>query len=168
MDCSWQTARLLFLNSTSRVRAGFCVLLLRYGESFVFHPLNGIVFLIIGLELRDVPDGLKSGRHTADVPRSAMVRWSPRADHRIVQFPTWPCSPPWCSRPEVAPRGSHTTADLAASLVAGMDRHARVVSPWPRRSPPPLALPMAATSHRSLVLFITFVVILLCARRYKV
>ena len=45
--------RLLFLNSTSRVR-GYSV-----WESFVF-ILNGIVFLLIGLQLPEIADGLRA------------------------------------------------------------------------------------------------------------
>ncbi|RZL43216.1 MAG: Na+/H+ antiporter, partial [Pedobacter sp.] len=47
------TRRLIFLNSASRIRG------LSVWESFVF-ILNGIVFLIIGLELPEIVDGLRS------------------------------------------------------------------------------------------------------------
>jgi len=56
------TKRLVFLNSTSRVR-GYSV-----WESFVF-ILNGIVFLVIGLGLPEIVDGLKA----QDIPLSTAI-----------------------------------------------------------------------------------------------
>ena len=59
--------RLVFLNSTSRIR-GFSV-----WESFVF-ILNGIVFLIIGLGLPEIVEGLRSNGIPFAQPL-AMVYW---------------------------------------------------------------------------------------------
>lgn len=53
MDCICPQKRLVFLNSASRIR-GYSV-----WESFVF-ILNGVVFLLIGLELPEVVAGLRA------------------------------------------------------------------------------------------------------------
>lgn len=147
--------RLIFLNSTSRIR-GYSV-----WESFVF-ILNGIVFLIIGLELPDITQGLKAngipiriaigyGVLVTVVLILARIISSYAALITTLIF-----------RPSVAPRAASTRRRLLMPLLLGWTGMRGVVS-----LAAALAIPVtldttgAAFPHRNLILFITFVVILL-------
>lgn len=145
--------RLLFLNSASRIRGA------SVWESFVF-ILNGLVFLIIGLELPEIVDGLRAdgipvptaigyGLLVTGVLIGARIISSYAALVATLIF-----------RPSVAPRGTPRSRWLLP-LFLGWTGMRGVVS-----LAAALAIPVAladgtAFPHRSLILFITFVVILL-------
>lgn len=146
--------RLLFLNSSSRVR-GYSV-----WESFVF-ILNGIVFLLIGLELPEIVEGLRAhgtplgtaigyGVLVTVVLILARILSSYAAMLTTLVF-----------RPQVMPRGRTPRQTWMLPLLLGWTGMRGVVS-----LAAALAIPVAlndgsAFPHRNLILFITFVVILL-------
>ena len=146
--------RLIFLNSASRTR-GYSV-----WESFVF-ILNGMVFLVIGLELPEIVDGLRSkgiplstaigyGLLVTGVLIAARIISSYAAMMATLIF-----------RPSVAPRASSRRRQLLMPLLLGWTGMRGVVS-----LAAALAIPVTLDNgadfpHRNLVLFITFVVILL-------
>lgn len=146
--------RLIFLNSTSRIM-GYSV-----WESFVF-ILNGIVFLIIGLELPEIVDGLRSngiplgtaigyGLLVTGILVAARIISSYAAMIATLIF-----------RPSVAPRASSNRIRFTMPLLLGWTGMRGVVS-----LAAALAIPVTMENqqpfpYRNLILFITFVVILL-------
>lgn len=148
------TRRLLFLNSASRVR-GYSV-----WESFVF-ILNGIVFFIIGLQLPEIVKGIRSegislntaigyGVLVTGVLIGARIISSYAAMIATLIF-----------RPSVAPHARSQRLRFFMPLLLGWTGMRGVVS-----LAAALAIPVTldngeAFPHRNLILFITFVVILL-------
>ncbi|WAC14817.1 Na+/H+ antiporter [Dyadobacter pollutisoli] len=146
--------RLVFLNSTSRIQS-FSV-----WESFVF-ILNGIVFLIIGLELPEIVEGMRekgiplrtaigSGVLITGVLIAARVISSYAALLATFIF-----------RPGVMPRARSKKRRWLMPMLLGWTGMRGVVS-----LAAALAIPItldngAAFPQRNLILFITFIVILL-------
>lgn len=146
--------RLSFLNSASRIR-GFSV-----WESFVF-ILNGIVFLIIGLELPHIVDGL----HSEGIPLKTAIGYGVLvtgvliAARMISSYAAMLAT--YLFRPRVAPRAGNRKRLLLMPLLMGWTGMRGVVS-----LAAALAIPVSINSgeafpHRNLILFITFVAILL-------
>lgn len=146
--------RLLFLNSASRVR-GYSV-----WESFVF-ILNGMVFLIIGLGLPEIVDGLRSkgiSLNTAigyGVLVTVVLIVARMISSYAAMFATL------IFRPGVAPRTASSRRRWMLPLLLGWTGMRGVVS-----LAAALAIPVTLDDgtefpHRNLILFITFVVILL-------
>lgn len=146
--------RLIFLNSASRIR-GYSV-----WESFVF-ILNGVVFLIIGLDLPEIVDGLRSN----GIPLSTAIGYGVLVTGILIgarmlssyaaMFATM------IFRPTVVPRAGSNRRRFLLPLLLGWTGMRGVVS-----LAAALAIPVTlengmAFPHRSLILFITFVVILL-------
>lgn len=144
---------LTFLNSSSRVK-GYSV-----WESFVF-ILNGIVFLIIGLQLPQIVDGLKE----TGIPVSTAIGYGVMVTIvlilvRIVSSYIALLAT-YIFRPTVAPRASSRRRTWLLPLMLGWTGMRGVVS-----LAAALAIPVqingADFPYRDLILFITFVVILL-------
>jgi CPA1 family monovalent cation:H+ antiporter len=146
--------RLLFLNSTSRIK-GYSV-----WESFVF-ILNGIVFMIIGLELPEIVEGLRSKGiplHTAigyGVLVTVVLILARIVSSYIALIATL------IFRPGVAPRAASTGKRWLIPLLLGWTGMRGVVS-----LAAALAIPVSLADgtdfpYRNLILFITFVAILL-------
>jgi len=146
--------RMTFLNSTSRIR-GYSV-----WESFVF-ILNGIVFLIIGLELPEIVDGLRAkgiplrtaigyGVLVTGVLILARIISSYAAMAATLIF-----------RPTVAPRTTSGRTRLLVPLLLGWTGMRGVVSLAAALAIPVTLENGALFPYRNLILFITFVVILL-------
>lgn len=146
--------RLMFLNSASRIR-GFSV-----WESFVY-ILNGIVFLIIGLDLPEIEEGLRS----KGIPLGTAIGYGVLVTVVLIvarmissyaaMFATF------IFRPSVAPRANSRKRQLLLPLVLGWTGMRGVVS-----LAAALAIPVTLDNgtefpHRNLILFITFVAILL-------
>lgn len=145
--------RLTFLNSTSRIKG------LSVWESFVF-ILNGTVFLVIGLELPEIVDGLRAkgiplgtaigyGLLVTGVLIAARIISSYAAMLATLIF-----------RPGVFPKARSAGRRLLLPLLLGWTGMRGVVS-----LAAALAIPVTLEDgtefpHRSLILFITFVVIL--------
>lgn len=146
--------RLEFLNSESRIK-GFSV-----WESFVF-ILNGIVFLIIGLELPEIVDGL----HAKGIPLSTAIGYGVLVTGvlilaRIISSYTAMLAT-FVFRPGVVPRTGSRNRTLLLPLVLGWSGMRGVVS-----LAAALAIPITLDNgtefpQRNLILFITFVAILL-------
>ncbi len=146
--------RLTYLNSTSRIK-GHSV-----WESFVF-ILNGIVFLMIGLDMPEIVGALRAngiplgtaigyGVLVTGVLILARIISSYAAMLATIIF-----------RPSVIPHASRPRRRWATPLLLGWTGMRGVVS-----LAAALAIPVSLTDgiafpHRSLILFITFVVILL-------
>jgi len=146
--------RLLFLSSTSRIRA-FSV-----WESFIF-ILNGMVFLIIGLELPEIMDGLRS----KGIPLSTAIGYGLLVTGVLIAARIISSYAALIAtlifRPSVAPAASSRRMRLTMPLLLGWTGMRGVVS-----LAAALAIPIAfdngmAFPHRDLILFITFEVILL-------
>jgi len=146
--------RLIFLNSASRIR-GYSV-----WESFVF-ILNGIVFLIIGLELPEIVDGLRS----KGIPLSTAIGYGVLvtgvliAARMISSYAALIAT--LVFRRSAMPHASSSRRRWLMPLLLGWTGMRGVVS-----LAAALAIPVTlhnglAFPHRSLILFITFVVILL-------
>lgn len=146
--------RLVFLNSASRIR-GFSV-----WESFVF-ILNGIVFLIIGLGLPEIVEGLRS----KGIPLITAIGYgvlvtvililARMISSYVAMFATF------IFRPSVAPRASTRKRQFLLPLVLGWTGMRGVVS-----LAAALAIPVtldngAEFPYRNLILFVTFIAILL-------
>jgi CPA1 family monovalent cation:H+ antiporter len=146
--------RLVFLNSASRVQ-GFSV-----WESFVF-ILNGIIFLIIGLDLPEIVDGLRA----KGIPISTAINYgllvtgvlmvSRIISSYVAMIATY------IFRPGVAPRLGSRTRTFLLPLVLGWSGMRGVVS-----LAAALSIPMVLDNgkefpQRNLILFVTFVAILL-------
>ena len=146
--------RLTFLNSASRIK-GYSV-----WESFIF-ILNGIVFLIIGLELPEIVDGLRSkgiplgtaigyGLLVTGVLVGARIISSYAAMTATMIF-----------RPGVAPRARSRKMLFIMPLLLGWTGMRGVVSLAAALAIPVTLEGGTAFPYRNLILFITFVVILL-------
>lgn len=146
--------RLVFLNSASRIR-GYSV-----WESFVF-ILNGIVFLIIGLELPEIVDGIRS----EGIPLRQAIGYGVLVTCVLIivrmisayasMFATR------IFRPGIMPRARSRKRLILLPLLLGWTGMRGVVS-----LAAALAIPVTLDNgiefpHRSLILFITFVAILL-------
>lgn len=146
--------RLLFLNSTSRIK-GYSV-----WESFVF-MLNGVVFMIIGLELPEIVEGLRSKGiplRTA-IGYGLLVTGVLIVARMISSYAAMIAT--FIFRPGVAPRASSRKRQWLIPLLLGWTGMRGVVS-----LAAALAIPVAlddgtAFPYRNLILFITFVTILL-------
>lgn len=146
--------RLIFLNSASRIR-GYSV-----WESFVF-ILNGIVFLIIGLELPEIVNGLQSeGIPIRTAINYGLVVTGVIVLARIVSSYTAMLAT-IIFRPSVAPRASSNKMRLLMPLLLGWTGMRGVVSLAAALAIPVTLSNGVAFPHRNLILFITFVVILL-------
>jgi CPA1 family monovalent cation:H+ antiporter len=147
------TRRLIFLNSASRIR-GYSV-----WESFVF-ILNGIVFLIIGLELPDIVGGLRfEGIPLATAIQYGLLVTGILIAARIISSYAAMLAT-FIFRPSVAPRASSRRRQMMMPLLLGWTGMRGVVS-----LAAALAIPITLENgvpfpNRNLILFITFVVIL--------
>lgn len=145
--------RLIFLNSASRIR-GYSV-----WESFVF-ILNGIVFLIIGLELPDIVGGLRfEGIPLATAIKYGLLVTGILIAARIISSYAAMLAT-FIFRPSVAPRASSRKRQMMLPLLLGWTGMRGVVS-----LAAALAIPITLENgtpfpNRNLILFITFVVIL--------
>jgi len=146
--------RLIFLNSASRIR-GFSV-----WESFVF-ILNGIVFFIIGLELPEIVDGLRSKGIplTTAIGYGVMVTGILVVARIISSYAAMVAT--LIFRPTVAPRAATLKRRWMMPLMLGWTGMRGVVS-----LAAALAIPVTQDNgvefpYRNLILFITFIVILL-------
>ncbi len=148
------THRLLFLNSTSRIR-GFSV-----WESFVF-VLNGMVFFIIGLDLPEIADGIRAdGMELQTAIGYDVIVTGILIGTRIF------CSygavvTTMIFRPQVMPHSRNRRRRWTLPLLLGWTGMRGVVS-----LAAALAIPLVLEDgtpfpHRSLIVFITFMVILL-------
>nr|WP_294873670.1 Na+/H+ antiporter [uncultured Pedobacter sp.] len=146
--------RMIFLNSSSRIK-GYSV-----WESFVF-ILNGIVFLIIGLELPEIVDGLRSkgiplgtaigyGLLVTGILIVARILSSYAALLATLIF-----------RRGVIPHASSARRRWTMPLLLGWTGMRGVVSLAAALAIPPTIADGSAFPYRNLILFITFVVILL-------
>lgn len=146
--------RLVFLNSSSRIK-GYSV-----WESFVF-ILNGIVFLIIGLELPEIVDGL----HSKGIPLNTAIGYGVLVTvvlivaRMISSYAAMIAT--MIFRRSVMPSASSNRRRWLIPLVLGWTGMRGVVS-----LAAALAIPVTMDDgtefpHRNLILFITFVVILL-------
>ena len=146
--------RLVFLNSASRIM-GFSV-----WESFVF-VLNGIVFLVIGLELPEIVEGLrvKGIPLTTAIGYGVLVTGVLIAARMISSYVALIATRIF--RPSVTPRFSSKTRLFLMPLLLGWTGMRGVVS-----LAAALAIPIKLANgdefpHRNLILFVTFVAIFL-------
>lgn len=146
--------RLFFLNSTSRIR-GYSV-----WESFVF-ILNGIVFLIIGLELPEIVGGLRA----KGIPLSTAIGYGVLVTAVLIVARMISSYVALIAtlifRPGVAPRAASRRRRWLIPLLLGWTGMRGVVS-----LAAALAIPVTLDNgsdfpYRNLILFISFVVILL-------
>lgn len=146
--------RLKFLNSTSRIHA------YSVWESLIF-ILNGVVFLIIGLELPEIVDGLKEDH----IPLGTAIGYGVLVTGILITARMISSYAALIStmifRPSVQPHASSRTRRWMMPLLLGWTGMRGVVS-----LAAALAIPVTldngeAFPHRNLILFITFVVILL-------
>jgi len=146
--------RLLFLNGSSRIRA------YSVWESFVF-ILNGIVFLIIGLELPEIVDGLRS----KGIPLSTAIGYGVLVTGVLIVARIISSYAAMLAtiifRPSVAPRASSGKIRLLMPLLLGWTGMRGVVSLAAALAIPVTLDDGSAFPYRNLILFITFVVILL-------
>lgn len=146
--------RLLFLNSTSRVRGS------SVWESFVF-ILNGLVFLLIGLELPEIADGLWA----QGIPMRTAVGYGVLVTVVLVLARIVSSYAAMITtlifRPSVAPRGRTPQQRWLLPLLLGWTGMRGVVSLAAALAIPVSLADGTAFPQRSLILFITFVVILL-------
>lgn len=147
------TRRLAFLNSSSRIQG--------YGvwESFIF-ILNGIVFLIIGLELPEIVNGLRSEGTPLGtaINYSLLVVVTLIAARIISSYVAMAAT--IIFRPSVAPRAPSARIRFIMPLLLGWTGMRGVVS-LAAALAIPVTLNGVAFPGRNLILFITFVVILL-------
>lgn len=146
--------RLSFLNSASRIKGA------SVWESFVF-LLNGIVFLIIGLELPEIVEGLRS----KGIPLSTAIGYgilvtvvligARMVSSYVALIATT------IFRPSVRPHASSARRRWMMPLLLGWTGMRGVVSLAAALSIPITLDNGMAFPHRNLILFITFVVILL-------
>lgn len=146
--------RLVFLNSASRIK-GYSV-----WESFVF-ILNGIVFLIIGLELPEIVGGLRS----EGIPLSTAIGFGVLVTGILIAARIVSSYAAMIAtlifRPGAAPQASSKRMFFVMPLFLGWTGMRGVVS-----LAAALSIPVTLTNglpfpHRNMILFITFVVILL-------
>lgn len=148
------TRRLLFLNSNSRIK-GYSV-----WESFVF-ILNGTVFLIIGLELPEIEEGLRS----QGIPLITAIGYGILVTgvlivSRIISSYVALIAT-LIFRPSVAPRTGSGRRRWVLPLLLGWTGMRGVVSLAAALAIPVSLADGTAFPYRSLILFISFVVILL-------
>jgi CPA1 family monovalent cation:H+ antiporter len=147
--------RLIFLNSASRIM-GFS-----FWESFIF-ILNGIVFLIIGLELPEIVAGLR----TDGISLSTAIGYGVLVTAVLILARIISSYAAMIStiifRPSVAPRtGTNRKRQrLLLPLMLGWTGMRGVVS-LAAALAIPITLNGAPFPHRNLILFITFIAILL-------
>lgn len=145
--------RLFFLNSTSRVK-GYSV-----WESFVF-ILNGIVFLIIGLQLPRIVAGLRS----EGIPLSTAIGYGAAVTAALVVLrvicAVAAMAATYLFRPGVLPSSSRRRR-WKISLTLGWTGMRGVVSLAAAMAIPVTVADGSHFPHRDLILFITFIVILL-------
>lgn len=148
------TRRLIFLNSASRIQGA------SVWESFVF-ILNGVVFLIIGLELPEIVEGMRA----KGIPLRTAIGYGVLVTAVLVGARILSAYAAMIStylfRRSVAPRAATLRQTLLLPLMLGWSGMRGVVS-----LAAALAIPVtldngAAFPHRNLILFITFVAILL-------
>jgi CPA1 family monovalent cation:H+ antiporter len=147
------TRRLFFLNSASRVK-GYSV-----WESFIF-ILNGIVFMIIGLELPEIVAGL----HTDGISLRTAVYYGVLVTAILIGARIISSYVALLAtlifRPGVAPNRGNRRRMFRVPLILGWTGMRGVVS-----LAAALAIPITLNGepfpHRNLILFITFMVILL-------
>lgn len=148
------TRRLLFLDSASRIQS-FSV-----WDSFVF-ILNGVVFLIIGLELPEIVEGLRA----KGIPLTTAISWGIVVTGVLIGARITSAYAALLAtmifRPGVMPRTRSGTSRWLMPLLLGWTGMRGVVS-----LAAALAIPIkldngTAFPQRNLILFITFVVILL-------
>lgn len=146
--------RLVFLNSASRIQ-GYSV-----WQSFVF-ILNGIVFLIIGLELPEIVSGIRS----EGIPLRTAIGYGVLVTGILIAARMISSYAALIStiifRPSVQPHASSRARRWLMPLLLGWTGMRGVVS-----LAAALAIPVTldngeAFPHRNLILFITFIVILL-------
>ena len=146
--------RLVFLSSTSRLRA------YSVWESFIF-ILNGIVFLIIGLELPEIVAGLRS----QNIPLATAIGYGVLVTGVLIVVRIISSYAAMLAtlifRPGVAPKAPAGRSWLAMPVLLGWTGMRGVVS-----LAAVLAIPISldngtAFPQRDLILFITFVAILL-------
>jgi Na+/H+ antiporter len=148
------TRRLTFLNSSSRIQ-GFSV-----WQSFVF-ILNGTIFLLIGLQLPEIVDGIRSTGiplHTA-IGYGLLVTGILIGARMISSYAALLAT--MIFRPSVMPQASSTRRQWLMPALLGWTGMRGVVS-----LAAALAIPITLDNgnpfpHRNLILFITFVAILL-------
>ncbi|MES2064190.1 MAG: Na+/H+ antiporter [Bacteroidota bacterium] len=147
------TRRLFFLNSASRIK-GYSV-----WESFIF-ILNGIVFMIIGLELPEIVAGLRTDGISLQTAifYGALVTVVLIAARTISSYAALFAT--LIFRPGVAPNRGNRRRMLRMPLILGWTGMRGVVS-LAAALAIPITLHGAPFPHRNLILFITFVVILL-------
>lgn len=146
--------RLLYLSGTARVH-GYSV-----WESLVF-ILNGVVFLLIGLQLPEIVEGIRaSGLSLGMAIGYGVLVTAVLVVARIISSYAALVAT-LVFRPAVAPRGGNTSRRWLMPLLLGWTGMRGVVS-----LAAALAIPVSLADgtpfpHRSLILFITFVAILL-------
>ncbi len=146
--------RLVFLSSSSRIR-GYSV-----WESFIF-ILNGIVFLIIGLDLPEIVAGIRA----EGIPLSTAIGYGILVTVVLIVARMISSYAALIAtrifRPGVAPRASSPRRALLLPLLLGWTGMRGVVSLAAALSIPVSLDSGAAFPQRNLILFITFVAILL-------
>lgn len=146
--------RLLFLNSSSRVRG------VNVWESFVF-ILNGLVFLLIGLELPEIVEGLRAdGTPLGTAIGYGVLVTAVLIVARIISSYAAMIST-LLFRPSVAPRMRSRGDRWRLPLLLGWTGMRGVVSLAAALAIPVTLSGGTAFPQRHLILFITFVVILL-------
>ncbi|RYZ16351.1 MAG: sodium:proton antiporter, partial [Sphingobacteriales bacterium] len=146
--------RLTFLTSTSRIRV------YSVWESFVF-ILNGIVFLIIGLELPEIEAGLRSeGISLSSAIGYGLLVTGVLIVSRIISAYVALLAT-ILFRPGVVPRANSLRQRLMIPFFLGWTGMRGVVSLAAALAIPVYVTDGVAFPHRNLILFITFVVILL-------
>lgn len=145
--------RLIFLNSASRIK-GYSV-----WESFVF-ILNGVVFLLIGLELPEIVAGIRS----EGVPVRTAIGYSVLVTAVLILARIISAYAALVAtiifRPSVIPNASSRRRRFLMPLLLGWTGMRGVVS-LAAALAIPVTLNGEAFPHRNLILFITFIVILL-------
>jgi len=146
--------RLVFLNSASRIQ-GFSV-----WESFVF-ILNGVIFLIIGLHL----PGIVKGLQVQGIPLSTAIRYGVLVTivlvaARIISAYTALVAT-FIFRPGVVPKTGSRTKTWLVPVVLGWCGMRGVVSLAAALAIPVTLANGNAFPQRNLILFITFIAILL-------
>ncbi len=146
--------RLKFLNSTSRIHA------YSVWESLIF-ILNGVVFLIIGLELPEIVDGLRNDSIPLEtaIGYGVLVTAILIAARMISSYAALIAT--LLFRPNVRPYASSRTRRWMMPLLLGWTGMRGVVSLAAALAIPVTLSNGEAFPYRNLILFITFVVILL-------
>jgi CPA1 family monovalent cation:H+ antiporter len=146
--------RLVFLNSTSRIQSS------SVWESFVF-ILNGVVFLIIGLELPEIVEGLRAkGIPLQTAVASGVLVTGVLVAARIISSYAALLAT-YIFRPGVMPRASSNRRRWMMPMLLGWTGMRGVVSLAAALAIPITLSDGTAFPQRSLILFITFIVILL-------